>query len=162
MRGREEIGSEMEEEDKEMGKWIDGEVETLIEQRRYGDREEQDEGVRVMVGNGKDKETEKGGHCETMKKNVGGRTGSEGKCVLSIEKNVGKIVLKAKQRGKRQRSYTQGSNEGSLPFPHNHKTAPFEFFNVFHLLSLEGSFRKAVPDLCDSIPYHLLKEQRFS
>lgn len=50
-------------------------MEALIEERRYGDREEWDEGGRAMEGNRKDKEIEKGGHCETMEKDVGGREG---------------------------------------------------------------------------------------
>lgn len=65
---------------KRWGKGIDREVEALIEERRYGDREEQDEGGRAMEGNREDKKIEKGGHCETMKKDVGGRAGE---CVLA-------------------------------------------------------------------------------
>lgn len=38
--GERKIGREMDEGDKEMGKGIDREVETLIEARRYGEREE--------------------------------------------------------------------------------------------------------------------------
>lgn len=75
-KGERKIGREMDEVDKEMGKGIDGEVGALIEERRYGDREEQDE--RVVEGNGKDKEIEKGGHCDTMKKDVGRRAGRKG------------------------------------------------------------------------------------
>lgn len=39
-KGERTNGREMNEGDKEMGKGIDREVETLIEKRRYGDREE--------------------------------------------------------------------------------------------------------------------------
>lgn len=39
-KGERKIGREMDEVDKEMGKGIDGEVGALIEERRYGDREE--------------------------------------------------------------------------------------------------------------------------
>lgn len=50
----------MDEGDNEMGKGVDREMVTLIEESRYGDREEWDEGERMMEGNRKDKEVREG------------------------------------------------------------------------------------------------------
>lgn len=94
-RGERMIGQEMDEGDKEMQKGIDREVGTLIEERNRMRVE------RVMEGNRKDKEIEKGGHCETMKTEVGGRTGREGECMLAKRKKVQKDRFKMEQRGKR-------------------------------------------------------------
>lgn len=76
-------------------------METLIEEGRYGDGEEWDEGERVMEGNGEDKEIEKGGHSETMKKDGGGRPEREGKCVSAKRKKVQKDRFKMERKGKR-------------------------------------------------------------
>lgn len=99
MQGKEErkIWREINEEDREV-------VETLIEERRYGDREEQDEGQIVMEGWERERIKEWGekGYCwhETMKKNEG--RGREGKCVLAIrEKTPNRNKVKIEKGGER-------------------------------------------------------------
>lgn len=54
-----------------------------------------------MEGNRKDREIERGGQCETMKKDVGGRTGRDRKYVLAKRKKVEKDSFQLEQRGKR-------------------------------------------------------------
>lgn len=82
-----------------------------------------------MEGNRKDREIEKGGYCETMKKDVGGRTGRESKCVLAKrEKTYRKIALNWSREGKDRRVGTQGCEiNASLQYHITTKLLPFVF-----------------------------------
>lgn len=74
------------------------------------------------------KKFEKGGHCETMKKDVGGRTGREGggKCELAKRKRYRKIALKWNRKGKDRRAGRQGS-EINATKPQNCSPLSFRF-----------------------------------